>query len=232
MIEAVLFDFGGTLDSDGVPWPQRFFAYYKEAGICVAWEPFLKAFYRSDDGLARRHRLQGLDLEGTVALQAAAVAAELAPDRPELGAAVAARFAADSRAHFARQRPMLERLGERFRLGIVSNFYGNLEGLLRAEGWAGLFGVVADSGVLGATKPEPAIFRHALDRLGVLPERAFMVGDSLERDIRGAERLGLSHALLRAGPEGAPPCCPAGRTVRTLAEMESLLPALRPGAAA
>jgi putative hydrolase of the HAD superfamily len=40
-------------------------------------------------------------------------------------------------------------------------------------------------------KPDPSIFRAALDRLGVAPENAAMVGDSPEDDVEGARALGM-----------------------------------------
>ncbi len=66
--------------------------------------------------------------------------------------------------------------------------------VLRQHGLYALFDYVAISEVVGAEKPEPLIFRVALDGLGI-PEsdygRVAMVGNNLERDIVGANRLGL-----------------------------------------
>ena len=47
-----------------------------------------------------------------------------------------------------------------------------------------------------------------------------MVGDSLSRDIRGAEALGMPHAWI--DPAGQGPCCPAGRSIRALGELSDL----------
>ncbi len=93
---------------------------------------------------------------------------------------------------FARNRPVLETLGQRYRLGVVSNFYGNLEGACESSGLSPLFGAMADSQRVGAEKPDPAIFRAALSALHAAPETAVMVGDSLRRDYEGARRSGLS----------------------------------------
>ncbi|MBI4346851.1 MAG: HAD family hydrolase [Elusimicrobia bacterium] len=219
-LKAVLFDFGGTLDSDGVAWPQRFFPIYRELGVAADWDPFLKAFYRSDDALPERHPLPGLDLHRTIELQALGVLELLAPERTRLAGEVARRFCADSRAQFERNRPLLAALRARFKLGIVSNFYGNLQGILDAAGLGPLFDCVGDSGVVGKIKPDPEFFRHVLGRLEVAPDEALMVGDSLSRDIRGAEGLGMAHAWV--DPAGQGPCCPSGRSVRSLTELADL----------
>ncbi len=220
-MDCLLFDFGGTLDSDGQTWLERFLRIYKEAGLDVPPDRLERAFYDSDDQLAARHALAGLSLEATVRLQVEDVLRAVAPERlSALAPVVAGRFTDDCRAHLRRNRPMLERLAQRWKLGIVSNWYGNMSGILAAEGLAELFGAVADSGALGVIKPEAGIFRHALEKLGGRPETAVMVGDNIKRDMRGAEALGMRHVLISASPA---PCCSQGRLIRTLTDLEGAL---------
>jgi HAD superfamily hydrolase (TIGR01509 family) len=107
------------------------------------------------------------------------------------GQRVASRFLAEMSAAFSRNRPVLEALGARYRLGVVSNFYGNLEAVCESSGLAGLFGVMTDSQCVGSEKPEPAIFQVALDALQAKPATTVMVGDSLRRDYEGARRSGM-----------------------------------------
>lgn len=220
-VKAILFDYGGTLDHDGDAWSERFFALYKEEGLDAPPERLQKAFYTADDGLPKRHALKGLDLAATVRLQVQDVLEALGEDRAALARRVAERFVADSRRTLARNRPLLERLSARFRLGVVSNFYGNLEDVLRAEGLRGLFAAVADSEVVGRAKPDAALFQSALAVLGASPAETLMVGDSLPRDMAGAEALGMPHAWL--SPSDKPACCAKALRLRTLGELESLL---------
>jgi HAD superfamily hydrolase (TIGR01509 family) len=196
-IETLLFDFGGTLDSDGVPWKERFHALYRVEGLNLSAEAFAPAFYAADDALVGAlARTTGLD--ETVDLLAANLEAELASrgSSPEVsdadrGQRVASRFLSDMSAAFARNRPVLEALGERYRLGVVSNFYGNLEAVCESSGLGPLFGVMTDSQRVGAEKPDPAIFQVALSALNAAPETSVMVGDSLRRDYEGARRSGM-----------------------------------------
>lgn len=198
-MQAVLFDYGGTLDADGITWLERFYPIYKEYGAEIPRARFDRAFYDSDDHLPARHALSGLDLERTVLLQVRDVLSAAAPDRLDLAPKIASRFAEDSRRHFRLLRPTLDKLARARRLGIVSNFYGNLDGILRAEGLRELFGVVADSGVLGVTKPDAKIFLHAARALDCAPADCVMVGDSVARDIRGAAAAGMRTALIARG---------------------------------
>jgi FMN hydrolase / 5-amino-6-(5-phospho-D-ribitylamino)uracil phosphatase len=195
-IETVLFDFGGTLDSNGVAWKERFHAHYRAEGLDLSAEAFAPAFYAADDALIGALE-PSTGLEETVHALAANLDAELARrgiDKDESGARgrrVALRFLAEASAAFARNRPILVALGARYRLGVVSNFYGNLEGVCESSGLAPLFGALADSQCVGAEKPDPAIFHAALSALCAAPETAVMVGDSLRRDYEGARRSGL-----------------------------------------
>ncbi len=219
-MKAVLFDYGGTLDSDGITWLERFYPIYKECGADIPRARFDRAFYDSDDALPSRHRLSGLDLEQTLRLQVRDVLAAAAPEQLGLADRIAARFAEDSRGQFRRLRPTLERLAKTHALGIVSNFYGNLDDILRAEGLRALFGAVADSGTLGVTKPDARIFLHAAHALKCGPQDCLMVGDSVARDIRGGAAAGMKTALICAR-ETAPE---AGqdRTLRSVLELEGV----------
>jgi HAD superfamily hydrolase (TIGR01509 family) len=196
----VLFDFGGTLDAHGVSWRDRFHAYYRAEGLDMAPESFASKFYVADDQLVGRLPFDA-DLSTTVHRLASNVESELtrcgtretkdAP-RNDRGHRVAARFLAETTAVFARNRPFLEALRTRYRIGVVSNFYGNLEAVCRSAELAPLITVAVDSHRVGATKPDPAIFRVALDSLGATPETTLFVGDSLPRDREGALRVGMS----------------------------------------
>jgi putative hydrolase of the HAD superfamily len=83
-------------------------------------------------------------------------------------------------------------------LAIVSNSNGTLEGRLAREGicQAGPgpgvpMAVVIDSAAVGVAKPDPAIFRIALDATGVAPERALHIGDTVGADVDGALAAGV-----------------------------------------
>jgi putative hydrolase of the HAD superfamily len=84
------------------------------------------------------------------------------------------------------------------KLGIVSNSDGTVEEQLRrgricqvGEGLGVPVLAIIDSGKVGVSKPAADIFRHALEPLGVEPEQALYVGDSVYYDVRGARAAGL-----------------------------------------
>src|SRR5204863_159714 len=75
-------------------------------------------------------------------------------------------------------------------LGVVSNFEEWLERLLESLHVTRYFDVRVISGVEGAEKPDPKIFRLALDRIGGEPEEAVYVGDSVQFDVEPATAVG------------------------------------------
>jgi putative hydrolase of the HAD superfamily len=99
---------------------------------------------------------------------------------------------------------VLNRLKEqRCRLGIVSNWDSRLFGLVSGLGLEGYFEFVLASAVFGFSKPHPKIFEEALRRMGVLPQEAVHIGDSLEDDVSGAVGAGLEAIFIdRHDPEG------------------------------
>lgn len=89
-------------------------------------------------------------------------------------------------------------------LGAVSNWDSRLPALLAALGLRDRFHAIAVSALEGVEKPDPGLFRVALDRLGVRPEQALHVGDHPELDVLGAASAGIDAALLdRNGSAGA-----------------------------
>ncbi len=198
-IKTLLFDFGGTLDADGTAWRERFYAHYQAHGLDMTPAMFASLFYAADNPLVG-NLARDAGLSKTVCRLTNNLEAELArhdngvvkerPD-PDRGQHVARLFLAETSAAFARNRPLLEALGARYQLGIVSNFYGNLEAVCHGADLSPLFSVIVDSYRVGAEKPDPAIFRAALDPLCATPETTLMVGDSLLRDRAGARRMGM-----------------------------------------
>lgn len=217
---AVLFDFGGTLDANGVPWKERFFRLYRAHGVHVPAAEFDPAFYASDDALVGTVP-PTLSLRETVLALNERLVGALGAD-PRLAGRVAEGFLDDAGRALAASAVLLGRLAPRFHLGVVSNFYGNLERVCADAGLARWLGVMVDSARVGCEKPDPRIFRHATDALGIAPAAATFVGDSLPRDMAGARRLGMPHLWLRGEATGAP-CCAGDRVLGRLEDLEAAL---------
>jgi len=56
---------------------------------------------------------------------------------------------------------------------------------------ASYFQCVVIEGEYGCGKPDPAVYRFALEQLGAAPEQSWMIGDNLEWDVAAPQRLGI-----------------------------------------
>jgi putative hydrolase of the HAD superfamily len=81
-------------------------------------------------------------------------------------------------------------------VGCVSNSDGSVAELLQRVGLGAHLAFIVDSGVVGVEKPDPGIFRIALDLARVAPTEALYVGDLYPVDVVGARRAGIEPVLL------------------------------------
>jgi HAD superfamily hydrolase (TIGR01509 family) len=82
------------------------------------------------------------------------------------------------------------------RVAAVSNSDGTLRPELRHFGLDRYFDAVVDSTAVSAEKPAPAIYRVAVDALGVAADTCWFVGDGLVNDVLGARRAGVGCSVL------------------------------------
>ena len=111
-------------------------------------------------------------------------------------------------------------VGRGYRVAVVSNSDGTVAEALDSAGFGGLFEAVIDSTEVGISKPDPAIFRIALEELGVAASATWYVGDSHYHDIGGARAAGLAAAVL-VDPLALGP--PDQLSVRSITELPDLL---------
>ena len=186
-------------------------------------EAFDPVFYRADDALVGAIPVT-MTFEETVRRLTVNIASALAVRDERVIARVADRFLDDAHRHLQRNQALLARLRARYRLGLVSNFYGNLETVCHNTAILSLFGVIVDSVRAGFSKPDPRIFLRALEGLGVTAPDATFVGDSAARDMAGARGLGMRHIWLIADPPPpGGPCCPGDAMIHSLVDVEALL---------
>ncbi len=100
--------------------------------------------------------------------------------------------------------PTLERLRTAgYRMAIISNWGWNLPELCDALGLTPYFEQIFTSARLGCAKPNPKIFQHVIEQMGIIPGQAVHIGDSLSADVGGAWSVGM-HALWLVRPDEQP----------------------------
>ncbi len=86
-----------------------------------------------------------------------------------------------------------------FTLGVVSNWDAGLENLLRELHLLPYFDVVISSAVVGYRKPNPVIFKLALESLQVAPDECIHIGDNIDADGNGAHATGITPLIIDRG---------------------------------
>jgi len=225
-IEAVLFDFDGTLGTYRSHLGE-YIAAAAEYGVTVTAEALAATLedawreWQTPEGVAHaaastsetRYNAEVRSRLHVARLAAAGATGDLA--------AIAARICELECAPAAFEvyedtPPALERLkAAGLRVGIVSNHVWRLPEVVEALGLGALVDFVVTSARAGYRKPHPAIYRVALEAAGCAPEAALFVGDSLVHDVEGPRAVGM-HAVLidRRGRY------PDGEAIRTLADLE------------
>ena len=87
---------------------------------------------------------------------------------------------------------LLEKLNDRYRLGIIANQSMGTEQRLVNYGIRQYFDIIMSSAEVGISKPDLKIFKAALSKAGCIPENAYMIGDRLDNDIEPAAQIGMN----------------------------------------
>ena len=220
---AVLFDFGGTLDADGLRWSVRFHEAYAAGGGELGADAFDAVFRASDRALETFPGIQALGFRVMLETQAGLLRA-LLPDGASVDPAAMANHVHQQAIQIvARNRLLLAALQPHYRLGIISNFTGNLGICLMELGIRDLFEIVTDSAVLGFAKPDARPFTHTIEALGLAPQATWMVGDNFDADIRPGARLGMQTVWLAPAQRPLPLGCVPTARIASLTELPGVL---------
>ena len=208
MPQAFLFDYGGTLDTSARHWAGVLFEGYVHAGVPVSEPHFRDAYVYAERKLAREMPIQPHDdfhallVKKLQAEFAYLVSEQLLPaahraDVPHYVASIARYLDDFARRQTSRSAQVLQALSSRYRLILVSNFYGNLHTVVERYGLDHYFETIVESAVVGVRKPDPKIFQLGVDALGLKPEEVLVIGDSYKKDIVPAESIGCHVAWIK-----------------------------------
>jgi putative hydrolase of the HAD superfamily len=88
--------------------------------------------------------------------------------------------------------------------GLITVCSEDVPRLWAETAFNGLFDAEVFSSSVGLRKPDPRIYRLALDELGVAAQESMFVGDGANDELAGAERVGMTAVMLELAPEDLP----------------------------
>ena len=199
-------DYGGTLDTNGTHWAEVLWEKYKGLHLPLCKEKFREAYVYTEKTMAEGQFIHPGDNFYDVLLTKANIQIDYLLAKGYLkGTADIRRFPeiiAGNCYNHARtitrmSKSVLETLSKKYRMVIVSNFYGNIRTVLEDFGLIGYPEDIIESASIGIRKPDPGIFLRAVRTLGCKPEETAVVGDSFSNDILPGKRIGCRTIWLK-----------------------------------
>ena len=205
MIQAIIFDYGGTIDTNSVHWSEVLWEGYQHVGIPVNKENFRLSYMEAERALAKHPYIRpehnfldlltikcDIETKNLVERGVWKVSDELRKQKSDAGAQYCYEYVLKV---LKVSRPVIEELAKKYPLVLVSNFYGNIETILR-DFRLEYFQRIIESAVVGVRKPDPKIFQLGVDAIREVIGREIpasdilVVGDSYSKDIVPASQIG------------------------------------------
>lgn len=201
-IKGLLFDYGGTLDTNGKHWATVLWDLYGVYAIDISRDQFYEAYVFAERELGTKPHIEpDFDFQQVlgikITLQFEYLKAQgIALDESLIASIVsrAYRLASETVEY---SKPLLEAFHGRIPMVMVSNFYGNLQTVLKDFGIHHYFDTIVESAVVGVRKPDAAIYQLGVDALGLPAENCLVIGDSYTKDMGPGKACGCQTLWLR-----------------------------------
>lgn len=232
-IKGVIFDYGGTLDTNGRHWAEVLWDAYQKHEIPVRKESFREAYVYGERTLATKPLIQPhhvfhdvLRIKAELQMKYLIEKGWLRDEKAELEypSQIAEWCDNYARKKVENSHSLVKKLTNKYKLVLVSNFYGNIHSVLRNFDLLCSFEEVVESSVVGVRKPDPKIFALGVAALKMSPEETVVIGDSFSKDIVPAGQIGCRTIWLKGegwdneGNEATPDA-----VIRDLLEVKELL---------
>lgn len=215
-LSCIIFDYGGTLDTNARHWAHVLWEGYRHVAATetfvtplsrVTEEQFREAYVFGERALAKAPIVlpednflvvlqKKLEREIFCLVDSGYWQAD-ASDRDKAVRSIADYCYAYAARTIAESREVLKELKPHYHLVLVSNFYGNIQAILKDFDLE-FFEAVIESAVVGVRKPDPAIYRLGVEAAGVPADQCLVVGDAYDKDMVPAKAVGC-HAVWLKG---------------------------------
>lgn len=206
-IKGVIFDYGGTIDTNSRHWAEVLWSKYVEINVPTDKESFREAYVYGERAMAKHPYVKPehnfydvLDIKTRLQMDYLSESGKMSQPKEELYqyakqvTELCYQYVLDV---LAVTRPVVEELAKKYKLVLVSNFYGNINTILEDFKLINYFDDIIESSVVGVRKPDPAIYQLGVDAIGLNAENVLVVGDSFSKDVVPAKKVGCQVAWLK-----------------------------------
>ena len=203
-IKGVIFDYGGTIDTNGIHWGEVIAEQYRLAGIEIERKLYRNAYVHGERSLAKAPIIAPQDTFHTLLRKKIAIQFEYLREQtkseqftPETAELIADGCYNKVKETLTTSRAILDALSAQYPMVLVTNFYGNMPVVLEEFGLRGYFKEIIESSVVGIRKPDPALFALGVEALQLPAEDIVVIGDSYRKDIYPSSTLGCRTIWLK-----------------------------------
>lgn len=194
MLKGVLIDYGGTIDTNGRHWANVIWEAYERVKVNVTKEQFMNAYAFGERALAINpiikpyHTFKDvLHLKLAQQLEFLLLNGSAEADKIDEMVSYCMEIV---RGTIKRAKPTLDIIHAKYPMVLVSNFYGNIQAVLRDLHIDHYFNGVVESAIVGVRKPNPEIYRLGVAEIGLPPHECVVIGDSFKKDILSGKEAG------------------------------------------
>lgn len=207
-VKGIIFDYGGTIDSNGAHWAEVLWDAYRDVKVPVTKEAFREAYVYGERYLATNpdvqpdHNFYDLLKIKTNLQICYLIEQKMLEDNDktaQYSLAISEQCYNFAKDIISKEKDILTALRKRYPMVLVSNFYGNVQAVLGDFGLLEFFDDIIESAVVGVRKPDPAIFGLGVDKLNIPASNIVVIGDSHAKDIVPASKNGCQTIWLK-GP--------------------------------
>lgn len=205
-VKGILFDYGGTIDSNGMHWAEVIWMAYELYMVPISKEVFREAYVFGERTLAKnpiikpQHTFRDmLRIKTGIQMQWLLENHKLVETcfHEETSQAIAEWCYNFAKEKTEKAREVIQELALKYPMVLVSNFYGNIESVLKDFKLERYFDAIIESAVVGVRKPDPEIFRLGIQKLKMNAEDVVVIGDAYDKDIIPASSLGCHTIWLK-----------------------------------
>lgn len=228
-IKGIIFDYGGTIDTNGIHWGEVIWEQYQKAGVDIDRDLYRAAYVHAERTLAAQRIIMPEDtfrtlLDKKIALQFAFLQQQpAAPQTTTEQEKEVSRLCYEKVLSTLRTTcGIVEKLSRNYPLVLVTNFYGNMPVVLKEFSLDSFFPTIIESSVVGLRKPDPQLFAMGVKATGLAPEEILVVGDSYRKDIHPARTLGCKAVWLKKVCWADEPIIPGAEPTAIIESLEEL----------